>query len=55
MFKKSIVAPVILIVIGCLFLLRNLGVLPNLGQFIHQWWPLVLIAVGGLMLLRRVP
>jgi hypothetical protein len=44
---------IILIVVGALFLLSNLGWLSRLGPFIAQWWPLILIAVGVSMLLRR--
>ena len=47
--------PVILIVLGCLFLLSNLGVLPRLGPLFARWWPLILIVVGTLLLLRRRP
>jgi hypothetical protein len=44
---------IILIVIGALFLLSNLGWLPKLGPLIAQWWPLILIVVGVAMLVRR--
>ncbi|HET7526559.1 MAG TPA: DUF5668 domain-containing protein [Burkholderiaceae bacterium] len=46
-------AAIILIVLGALFLLSNLGLLPRLGPLFAQWWPLILIAVGVAMLLRR--
>lgn len=54
MFRKSIFAPVVLIVLGVLFLLSNLGLLPRLGPLFAQWWPLILIAVGVSLLLRRL-
>ncbi|HSW26827.1 MAG TPA: DUF5668 domain-containing protein [Burkholderiaceae bacterium] len=44
---------IILIVIGALFLLSNLGWLPRLGPLFAQWWPLILIAVGVAMLVRK--
>jgi hypothetical protein len=46
-------AAIILIALGTLFLLANLGVIPRLGALIAQWWPLILILVGAGMLIRR--
>jgi len=46
-------AAIILIVLGTLFLLSNLGLLPRLGPLFAQWWPLILIIVGVTMLVRR--
>ncbi len=54
MFRKSILAPLILIVLGVLFLLSNLGWLPHLGPLFAKWWPLILVAVGLSLLLRRL-
>ena len=54
MFFKSRIGALILIIAGTLFLLSNLGLLPRLGPLFHQWWPLILIAVGLLMLMRRL-
>jgi hypothetical protein len=48
-----LIGPLILILLGTLFLLQNLGWLPNLGPLLARWWPLILIAVGVSMLLRR--
>ena len=54
MFRsRSIVAPLVLIVLGVLFLVSNFGWIPNLEVLFHRWWPVVLIAVGVAMLLRR--
>ena len=50
MFKKSIFAPLVLVVLGVLFLLSNFGMLPHLGPLFARWWPLILIAVGILWL-----
>jgi hypothetical protein len=53
LFKSRAVA-LILIVVGTLFLLSNLGWIPRLGPFFHQWWPLILVIVGISMLVRRL-
>jgi hypothetical protein len=53
MIIKPRVGAIILIVLGALFLLSNLGMLPRLGPLFAQWWPLILIVVGASMLLRR--
>ncbi len=53
MSKKPVVGAIVLIVLGALFLLSNLGLLPRLGPIFAQWWPLILIVVGVAMLLRR--
>ena len=54
MFRKSIFAPLVLIVLGVIFLLSNFGLLPHLGPLFARWWPVILIAVGAMLLLRRV-
>ena len=53
LFKSRAVA-LILIVVGTLFLVSNLGWIPQLGPLFHQWWPLILIIVGVLMLVQRL-
>ncbi|MBL8349136.1 MAG: hypothetical protein JNL87_02380 [Burkholderiaceae bacterium] len=53
MKSKSSIAAFILIALGVLFLLSNLGVVPHIGALLSRWWPLILIAVGASMLLRR--
>lgn len=47
--------PVILILLGLVFLAHNLGFLPlgALRDFLRTWWPLILIAVGVAGLARR--
>ena len=50
---RALVPAVILIVLGTLFLLGNLGLIPRLGPLLAQWWPLILIVVGASLLLRR--
>ena len=54
MRRKSIIAPVILIVLGVVFLLSNFGLLPPLGPLFARWWPAILVLVGVLLLLRRL-
>jgi hypothetical protein len=52
---RRIVWPIILIVVGLLFLGSNLGYL-NWGQLrslLATWWPLILIALGVEQLVRR--
>ena len=50
---KPRIGAIILIVLGTLFLLSNLGVIPALGPLFAQWWPLILIVVGVSLLIRR--
>ncbi len=55
MRTRALFAPVILIVLGIVFLLSNLGMLPGgLAPLFAQWWPLILIAVGAMVLFRRL-
>jgi hypothetical protein len=49
--KPKLGAAYILIVLGIIFLLSNLGWLPR--SVIAKWWPLILIFVGVLLLIRR--
>ena len=53
---KRIVWPIILIVVGLLFLASNLGYLQwhELRSFLATWWPLILIAIGIEQLVRRM-
>ena len=54
MRTRSRTGAIILILIGVLFLLVNLGVLPiaEVRQLLAQWWPLILIAIGVWLLGR---
>jgi uncharacterized membrane protein len=48
------ISALIVIAIGLLFLMQNLGVAHvDLGHLIAKWWPLILIAVGISMLFKR--
>ena len=53
MLFRSRIGALILIVLGTLFLLSNLGSIPQLGPLLHKWWPLILIIVGVLLLVQR--
>lgn len=53
MLFRSRTAALILIIAGALFLLSNLGTLPQAGPLFHRWWPAILIAAGVLLLVRR--
>jgi Domain of unknown function (DUF5668) len=50
---RSRTGALVLIIVGTLFLLSNLGLIPQLGPLLHQWWPVILIVVGVIMLVRR--
>jgi len=53
--NRSAVWPVILIVVGVIFLAHNLGFLPfaELRAVISTWWPVVLIVVGVAALTQK--
>jgi len=53
--SRGTVFPVILIVVGVLFLAHNLGYIgfAQLTEIIGTWWPLILIAVGVSALVTR--
>jgi cell wall-active antibiotic response 4TMS protein YvqF len=53
MHLRSRTGAIVLIVVGTLFLLSNLGVVPQLGPLLRQWWPLILIVIGIIMLVQR--
>ncbi len=44
---------IILIVLGCLFLAHNFGLLE--WGWLRQWWPLALIALGVWSIIDRRP
>jgi hypothetical protein len=52
---RNLVWPIVLIVVGLLFLAYNLGYLKfsELKDIIGTWWPLILIALGIVGLLQR--
>ena len=50
---RSYFWPVLLIVLGGLFLSHNLGYAPQLSELIGTYWPLILIALGISALFER--
>jgi len=53
MKSKSATSAYILIGLGVIFLLANLGWLPPIRLLMAQWWPIILIIVGVLLLIRH--
>jgi len=52
--RPNVVSAIIVIAIGVLFLMHNLGIGHfDLGALISKWWPLILIVVGVNMLFKR--
>ena len=52
--KSHIIGPLILIALGILFLLKNLGLADlDLGRLLSIWWPAILIVVGISLLIKR--
>lgn len=48
--KRNLTPGLILIAVGIIFLLSNLGIIGSWGE----WWPLILIAIGiGLLFSRE--
>ncbi|MEO8144777.1 MAG: DUF5668 domain-containing protein [Betaproteobacteria bacterium] len=54
MRTRSRTGAFILILIGVIFLLINLGVLPiaEVRELLAKWWPLILILIGVWLLAR---
>ncbi|ACA12310.1 DUF5668 domain-containing protein [Xylella fastidiosa subsp. morus] len=52
--KSNVVAGLILILVGLLFLANNLGWTQlSLGRLIATWWPAALVAIGIGMLFNK--
>ena len=53
--RESIVWPIVLIVLGLLFLAHNFDFIQwrQLRELLRNWWPLILIALGVSQLVRR--
>src|SRR5512140_1300544 len=49
--RRSFAGPIILIIIGVLFLLRNFGVILP-WSFLANWWPLLLVLLGVIRLVE---
>src|SRR5271166_1149159 len=52
-YRRSIAGPLVLIVIGLVFLLRNLGVRVPIWHWFGHWWPLLLILFGVIRLVEH--
>ncbi len=48
------IGAIVVIAVGVVFLLINLGILPvaELKALLAQWWPLLVIVLGAWMLVR---
>ena len=53
MLFRSRIGAIVLIIVGVLFLMANHGMIPQVGPLFRQWWPLILIAIGIVMLIQR--
>ena len=53
--NRNLVWPIVLIVLGVLFLLHNLDFIPfsRVKHILATWWPVILIALGLGALLGR--
>ncbi len=49
---REVFFPLLLIFIGVLLLLGNLGVIHDLGEMLADWWPLVIVLLGAWILHR---
>ncbi|MGA3318285.1 MAG: DUF4097 family beta strand repeat-containing protein [Candidatus Korobacteraceae bacterium] len=52
-YRRSIAGPLVLIVIGLVFLLRNFGFRLPIWHFFGHWWPLLLILWGVIALIEH--
>jgi DUF4097 and DUF4098 domain-containing protein YvlB len=52
MKRGSFITPLLLILIGVVFLLKNINPELRVFQFLFDWWPVLLITWGGLRLLE---
>lgn len=53
MRSNSLTGAYVLIALGTFFLIQKQGWLPDLGPFVAEWWPLILIIIGVAMIIRR--
>ena len=53
-YRRSFAGPIILILIGLLFLMKNLGFRFPLWHWFGHWWPLLLILWGVIILVENV-
>src|SRR5580658_8573280 len=53
-YRRSLAGPVILILIGLLFLMKNLGFRFPIWHWFGHWWPLLLILWGVIVLVENM-
>ncbi|HEV3041076.1 MAG TPA: DUF4097 family beta strand repeat-containing protein [Candidatus Angelobacter sp.] len=51
---RSLFGPMVLVGIGVLFLLRNMGFIPHLGWWFSRYWPVLLILWGASKLIEQI-
>jgi hypothetical protein len=52
---KGKIAGIVLIALGGIFLINNLGIARiSIGEIVGKWWPAILIIVGISILARRM-
>jgi hypothetical protein len=49
---RGILGPIVLLVVGVVLLLEKTGVIQR--DMLWQWWPLLLILIGGWLLVTRI-
>ncbi|MGA9566363.1 MAG: DUF5668 domain-containing protein, partial [Candidatus Korobacteraceae bacterium] len=52
-YRRSLAGPLILIVIGLVFLLRNIGVHIPVWHFFGRFWPVLIILWGVIALIEH--
>lgn len=52
LFRAGTLGPIILIIIGVVFLLEKNGIITR--HMLSEWWPLLLIIIGVWLLLDRI-
>jgi len=52
-YRRSLAGPIVLIVIGCLFLLHNFGIRLPIWYYFGRFWPLLLILWGVIKLIEH--
>jgi hypothetical protein len=53
MRSRSNFTAYLLIALGIYFLLSKFDLIPNIVPMLFDWWPVILIAIGVSMLIRR--
>ena len=53
MRSGSSICAIVLILLGVFLLLQKRGLIPDLGPLVHAWWPVLLIVLGVVILVRR--